>query len=92
MATAINISFAGELQQFIEHRVADGTGLYESPDEYLRDLVRRDYEREEQSKWQALRHELRAGAVADESAFVPLDAEAVISQARNLRHPAAHVC
>jgi len=44
--------------------------------------VRRDYEREEQRKWRLLRNELKSGATADESAFVPLDANAIISQAK----------
>jgi antitoxin ParD1/3/4 len=84
MAEGINVRFAGELQRFIQERTGE-TGLYGSASEYIRDLVRRDYEREEQRKWQVLRHELKAGAEANESEFVPLDAESLIAQAKNRR-------
>ncbi len=85
MAEGINVRFAGELQRFIQDRVSDGEGLYSSASEYIRDLVRRDYEREEQRKWQLLRNELKPGATADEAAFVPLDADTLISQAKARR-------
>jgi len=84
MAEGINVRFAGALQQFIHERV--GTkGLYGSASEYIRDLVRRDYEREEERKWNWLHGELKAGAEADESQFVPLDAEAILQKAKALR-------
>lgn len=85
MAEGINVRFAGTLQRFIQGRVDDGAGLYNSASEYIRDLVRRDYEREEQRKWQSLRNELKPGATAAESAFIPLDAGAIISQAKARR-------
>ncbi|SKA76963.1 antitoxin ParD1/3/4 [Prosthecobacter debontii] len=81
MAAGVNVRFAGELQNFIQERVLK-SGLYSSTSEYIRDLVRRDYDKEEQRKWAWLRNELRAGAVADESEFVPLDAETLISKAK----------
>jgi antitoxin ParD1/3/4 len=85
VAEGINVRFAGNLQHFIQERVDGGAGLYNSASEYIRDLVRRDYEREEQRKWQSLRNELRSGAIADESAFVPFDADSIISQAKARR-------
>lgn len=81
MAAGINVRFAGELQSFIQQRVLK-SGLYGSTSEYIRDLVRRDYELEEQRRWAWLRQELSAGATADESEFVPLDSEALIAQAK----------
>lgn len=84
MAEGINVRFAGELKRFIENRVGD-SGLYGSASEYIRDLVRRDYESEEQKKWSWLRHELKAGAEAPASEFVPLDADAVIAAAKARR-------
>jgi antitoxin ParD1/3/4 len=50
MAEGVNVRFAGELHRFIQSRVVK-SGLYNSASEYVRDLVRRDYEREEQRKW-----------------------------------------
>lgn len=84
MAEGINVRFTGELQRFIQNRTGD-SGLYGSASEYIRDLVRRDYEREEQRKWQCLRQELKAGAEADEAEFVALDADAIIVDAKKSR-------
>lgn len=84
MAEGVNVRFAGELQRFIQSRVSDA-GLYASASEYIRDLVRRDYEREEQRKWAFLRQELQPGAEAAESEFVPLDADHIIAEAKARR-------
>jgi len=87
MAEGINVRFAGPLQQFIRQRVG-ASGLYSSASEYIRDLVRRDYELEEERKSAWLRDELRAGANADESQFIPLNTEALLkkAKARNKNH------
>lgn len=84
MSEGINVRFAGELQRFIKSRTAD-SGLYGSASEYIRDLVRRDYEREEQHKWQLLRRELAPGLRAGEAEFLPLDADDVIAEAKQRR-------
>lgn len=81
MAEGVNVRFAGELQRFIQSQIGD-RGLYSSASEYIRDLVRRDYEREEQRKWATLKNELSPGLQADETDFVPLDIEGVITEAR----------
>ena len=81
MAAGVNVRFAGELQGFIQQRVLK-SGLYSSASEYIRDLVRRDYEHEEQRKRAWLRHELKAGAEADVSEFVALDAAVLIAKAK----------
>jgi antitoxin ParD1/3/4 len=85
MAEGINVRFAGELHRFIQNRVNGEAGLYNSASEYIRDLVRRDYKHEEQRKWHALRQELKARAEADESVFIPLNADDVIAQAKSRR-------
>lgn len=84
MAEGINVRFSGALQQFIRERV-EGTGLYSSASEYLRDLVRHDFQREEERRWTSLREELRAGLEAGAEQFVPLDAEALIGTAKARR-------
>lgn len=81
MAEGVNVRFTGELQRFIQSRT-DESGLYSSASEYIRDLVRRDYEREEQRKWVQLRNELERGMKAPESEFVPLNADEVITEAK----------
>lgn len=84
MAEGVNVRFAGELQRFIHERIGP-TGLYASASEYIRDLVRRDYEREEQRKWFWLRQELKAGAEAPEADSVPLEADSLIAEAKARR-------
>ena len=61
------------------------SGIYVSASEYIRDLVRRDYEREEQRKAIWLRQELKPGLEAAESAFTDLDADSLISEAKAQR-------
>lgn len=84
MAEGVNVRFAGDLQRFIQSK-AEKSGLYGSASEYIRDLVRRDYEIEEKRKWAWLRHELRTGVGADESEFTLLDTEAILAEARSLK-------
>ena len=84
MAEGINVRFAGELQRFVQSKT-EGDGLYTSASEYIRDLVRRDYERSEESNWRWLREELKPGATADESEFVPLDASEILKEAKAQR-------
>ena len=87
MAEGVNVRFAGELQRFVQERTGV-SGLYASASEYIRDLVRRDYEREEQRKWAWLQEELKSGVNAPEADFVPLNANNLIAEAkaRRTRH------
>jgi antitoxin ParD1/3/4 len=84
MAEGVNVRFAGELQRFLQTRIGN-SGLYGSASEYIRDLVRRDYEKEEERKWALLRQTLKSGLEADESEFATLDAEQVIAEAKSRR-------
>lgn len=43
MASSLNLSLTDELRAFIDSRAGD-QGLYATPSEYLRDLIRRDME------------------------------------------------
>lgn len=81
MAEGINVRFSGTLQQFIHDRV-DGSGLYSSASEYIRDLVRRDLEREEERRWDGLRTELAHGLAAEESAFLLLNTTTLLQKAK----------
>jgi len=84
MAEGVNVRFSGELQRFIQERTG-ASGLYASASEYIRDLVRHDYEQEELRKWNGLRQELKTGVMASESEFSTLDAEALIIEAKSRR-------
>ena len=43
MASSLNLSLTDELREFINSRTRDA-GVYSTPSEYLRDLIRRDME------------------------------------------------
>ena len=81
MAEGVNVRFSGALKTFVEQRSSDN-GLYSSVSEYIRDLVRRDYEADEGKKWDCLHNELKPGMDADGSEFVKLEASDVLSEAR----------
>jgi antitoxin ParD1/3/4 len=57
LSTRINARLSGILAAFVEKMVGEG-GLYETPSEYIRDLIRRDMERRE---GQAERDSILAG-------------------------------
>ncbi|MFA5630221.1 MAG: hypothetical protein WC997_01810 [Porticoccaceae bacterium] len=46
MSQRINARLSQPLAEFVDRMVGDG-GLYETPSEYVRDLIRRDMERRE---------------------------------------------
>jgi antitoxin ParD1/3/4 len=81
MSQGVNVRFAGNLQRFISKKTGEG-GLYSSASEYIRDLVRRDYESEEHRLVGKLLDELRPGATAKPAEFVALDAEKLIAEAK----------
>ena len=81
MAEGVNVRITGKLRRFVEEQ-ASSNGLYESASEYVRDLIRRDYKRQEERKWSWLMDQLRSGMEADGSEFVPLDPEDIIKAAK----------
>jgi len=82
MAKGVNVRLTGPLRQFIEER-SGPRGLYESASEYIRDLVRKDFEKNEQEKWDRLVAQLTPGMNAAESEFVAFDPDQIIAQARS---------
>jgi antitoxin ParD1/3/4 len=82
MADGVNVRITGKLRQFIEEQ-ASPNGLYESASEYVRDLIRRDYQHHQERKWRWLMDQLRLGMEADESEFASLDPEEIIRTAKN---------
>ncbi len=81
MAEGVNVRITGKLRRFIEKQ-AGPDGLYESASEYVRDLIRRDYQRQEERKWSWLIDQLRPGMESDESEFLPFDQEEIINTAK----------
>ncbi|WP_459554931.1 ribbon-helix-helix domain-containing protein [Lacunimicrobium album] len=80
MEEIIQIKVSGVLRDLIHDRIADG--LYGTPDEYLRSLIREDYERTEEQKLARLVQQIRDGISADPSEFVELDIQELIAEAR----------
>jgi antitoxin ParD1/3/4 len=80
MAEGLNVRLPEKLRAFVEERA---NGLYGSASEYIRELVRRDFEREESRRWAWLENELASGMKADESAFSAVSADDVIDRNRS---------
>lgn len=80
MAEGVNVRFPAKLRDFVEER-ADG--YYSSASEYIRALVRRDYEAEEAKRFGMLRSELTAGMEADAEVFIPVSVDDVIRRNRS---------
>ena len=81
MAEGVNVRITGKLRRFIEEQ-AGPNGLYESASEYVRDLIRRDYQLQEERKWSWLIDQLRPGMEADQSEFAVFDPEEIIKTAK----------
>lgn len=75
----LNVRVSGALGEFVAANVGDD-GAYENVSEYVRDLIRRDKERTEQETFERLKAELTRAFSAPDSAYHPLDADAVIKR------------
>lgn len=78
----LNVRIGGALGDFVAANVGD-SGAYDNVSEYVRDLIRRDKARAEQEAFERLKAELTRAFAAPDSAYRPLDANAVF--ARNAR-------
>ena len=81
MAEGVNVRLSGALRQFIEER-SGPTGLYENASEYIRDLIRHDFEREERQRWAWLTQALTPGMNAHEDEFQAFDPNQIIAEAK----------
>lgn len=81
MAEGINVRVTGKLRDFINRQIGED-GLYESASEYIRNLIRLDYERNEAQKWNWLHEQLSPGIKADESEFVNFNPDKIIAKAK----------
>ena len=76
---SINVRVTGELRKFVNFQTGV-KGVYETPSEYIRDLIRRDKEHDENEGWSWLVNHLQEGIEADESEFTPVSAQQVIER------------
>ncbi len=81
MAEGVNVRISGKLKEFISLQVGPD-GLYENASEYVRDLIRKDYSRQEELKMDLLYKRLMPGMKADEKEFLEFDPEKIIKTAK----------
>jgi Arc/MetJ-type ribon-helix-helix transcriptional regulator len=77
----LNVRVGGALGEFVAASVSEN-GAYENVSEYVRDLIRRDKARVEAETFERLKAELTHAFAAPDSAYQPLDADAVIRRNR----------
>ena len=69
------------LSDFVSANVGEH-GTYDNVSEYVRDLIRRDKERDEQERFVRLKAELGKAFAAPESSYKPVTATEVIARNR----------
>ena len=78
--TTMTVRLSGALSEFVSANISE-TGSYENVSEYIRDLIRRDKERAEQTAFERLKTELTHAYGAPDASYRPLTAVEV--SARN---------
>jgi putative addiction module CopG family antidote len=84
MAEGVNVRLSGPLKKYVQEQISP-SGLYESASEYVRTLIRQDYEKSEEQRWERLVSELTPGHEADVSEFKEVSAQDVIGRNRARR-------
>lgn len=80
--TTMTVRVSGALGDFVAANVGEN-GDYENVSEYIRDLIRRDKERVEETAFERLKAELHAAFAAPEESYRPLTAAEVIARNRD---------
>lgn len=73
---SIHVRVTGKLQDHIRQQTGEN-GLYDNASEYIRALIRRDIQNNDEA-WDWLKRHIEPGLRADESEFVGVTAEDVI--------------
>ena len=79
--TTMTVRLSGVLSDFVSANVGEH-GAYENVSEYVRDLIRRDKERNETNSFERLKTELTHAYTAPEASYHPLTAADVIARNR----------
>jgi antitoxin ParD1/3/4 len=79
--TTMTVRLSGVLSDFVSVNVGEH-GAYENVSEYVRDLIRRDKERNETNAFERLKTELTHAYAAPEASYHPLTAVDVIARNR----------
>ena len=77
----VTLRISGGLRDHIDECTGEH-GLYETPSEYLRDLIRRDMEKSDNEKWRRLRMALAEGLAAKDSDYKTLSVTKIKQRAR----------
>ena len=77
----MTVRLSGALSDFVSANVGE-SGCYENVSEYIRDLIRRDKERNEQQTFDRLKAELTQAFAAPESSYQTLTAADIIARNR----------
>ena len=80
----VTLRISGSLRDHLEE-CTGVHGIYETPSEYLRDLIRRDMEQKDMEKWERLRMALAEGLSTKDSEYKSLSAADIKQRARK-RH------
>lgn len=84
MAEGMNVRITGKLRSYVEAQTGEN-GLYESVSEYVRALIRQDYERTEAIKWSFLHQELLPGMQASEEQFTEFSSDEIKTAGRQMK-------
>ena len=77
--TTMTVRLNETLSDFVSSNVGEH-GAYDNVSEYVRDLIRRDKERDEQERFVRLKAELDKAFAAPESSYKPVTATEVIAR------------
>lgn len=80
----VTLRISGSLRDHLEE-CTGVHGIYETPSEYLRDLIRHDMEQKDMEKWERLRMALAEGLSTKDSEYKSLSAADIKQRARK-RH------
>ncbi len=78
----LNVRIGGNLSEFVMKNVG-GSGDYDNVSEYVRDLIRQDKTRKEETAYKRLKAELQQAFAAPESDYTELSAKEVIARNAN---------
>lgn len=85
-AMTLNVRVNGPLADFVSDKIGPH-GRYENVSEFVRDLIRRELERDEEAAFQELKAELQRAFATPDEAYVEFSVEDVL--ARNGLQPSA---
>jgi putative addiction module CopG family antidote len=81
MAHSVNVRISGQLRDYVDQQTGPD-GLYESASEYVRELIRRDRQTQQEAGWNWLRAHLQPLADSPDDVFIQAGPDAVIQRAR----------